>query len=128
MGRRFEVIDYHNESGDTLCQNLDLEHMTKHFKRERRERYERICRDVGFGHAVRSCLVDTGHRSGLEVHTLTTTGVVLVFNAESGRLVTMLVARPGQMVRYYAPFNERVPRGLYRKAYQNACVHHWNKD
>lgn len=128
MCKRFKVIDYHDEDADVRYQILGRARLTEHFKYGRRGRYERIRRDIGFGRAIRSCLVDTGHREGLEVHVLTTTGVVLVFNARDERLVTMLVARPGQVVRYYAPFGERAPRRLYRRACENACVHHWNED
>lgn len=99
---------------------------TEHFHVERHDRWERIKRDVGFGHALRQCLVDTGHHAGYEVHVLTSTGIVLVFNVKSGKLVTVLVARPGQLARYYEPFGEEVPKELLKRAYENTCLHHWN--
>ncbi len=78
------------------------------------------------GHFVRQCLVDTGHRAGCEVHVLTSTGIVLVFNAHSCKLVTVLVARPAQVARYYEPFGEDVPDWLMTRAYENTCVRHLN--
>lgn len=85
-----------------------------------------ICGLVVFGHIVRQCLVDTGHRAGCEVHVLTSTGIVFVFNAHSRKLITVLVARPGQVARYYEPFGEDVPDWLMNRAYENTCVRHLN--
>lgn len=95
-------------------------------ERTRHGRTTRIAETVGFGHVVRQCLVDTGHSAGCEVHVLTSTGIVLVFNARSGKLVTVLVARPGQVARYYEPFGEDVPDWLMNRAYENTCVRHLN--
>lgn len=66
------------------------------------------------------------YRAGCEVHVLTSTGIVLVFNAHSCKLVTVLVARPGQVARYYEPFGEDVPDWLMARAYENTCVRHLN--
>ena len=97
-----------------------------HLHYARHGRTTRIAETVGFGHVVRQCLVDTGHSAGCEVHVLTSTGIVLVFNARSGKLVTVLVARPGQVARYYEPFGEDVPDWLMNRAYENTCVRHLN--
>lgn len=128
MGSCFRVID--RKSGgslDAFRTELGRLRGSRHLCRERRERIVRIQREIGFGRIVRQCLVDTGHRAGLEVHVLTSTGIVLVLNARSGKLVTVLVARPGQVRRYYEPFGEEVPEELEERAYRNACIHHWNR-
>lgn len=49
-----------------------------------------------------------------------------MFNAHSRKLVTVLVARPGQVARYYEPFGEDVPDWLMNRAYENTCVRHLN--
>ena len=49
-----------------------------------------------------------------------------MFNAHSRKLVTVLVARPGQVARYYEPFGEDVPDWLMARAYENTCVRHLN--
>lgn len=127
MCRYFKVVEYRDGGhADVFDKMLRRARETEHFDTDRRSRYERILHRVGFGHAVRLCLVDTGHPAGREVHVLTSTGVVVVFNERTRRLVTMLVARPGQVARYYAPFGEEPPRRLYHRAYENTCVHHWN--
>lgn len=111
MGAYFHVIDRRDsESIERFRRELGRLRETEHLHSDRRERVRRIARDIGFGHPVRQRLVDTGHAAGLEVHVLTSTGIVLVFNAGSGKLVTVLIARPGQVRRYYEPFGEAVPR------------------
>ena len=118
MGSYFHVIER------KVGGNLDA--FRRELGRLRHERIMRIAQTVGFGHIVRQCLVDTGHRAGCEVHVLTSTGIVLVFNAHSRKLITVLVARPGQVARYYEPFGEDVPDWLMNRAYENTCVRHLN--
>lgn len=128
MCRYFHVIE-RKVGGDTdaFRRALGRVRQSDHFRDERKARLDRIRRNVGFGEVVRVCVVDTGHPAGHEVHVLTSTGVVLVLNARTKRLVTMLVARPGQVERYYRPFGEEVPEALLERAYQNTRVHHWNQ-
>lgn len=128
MGRCFHVIN--RRVGADIIDLRDGRgrfYETGHFHDDRGARFSRICRSVGLGHVVRQCLVDTGHPAGREVHMLTDTGVVVVVNARSHRLVTMLVARPNQVKRYYEPFGEEVPKELLARAYRNTRVHHWNR-
>lgn len=107
MGSYFHVIERKVGGNlDAFRRELGRLRESGHFHRDRHERIMRIAQTVGFGHIVRQCLVDTGHRAGCEVHVLTSTGIVLVFNAHSCKLVTVLVARPGQVARYYEPFGE----------------------
>lgn len=127
MCKRFHVINYKvGGSIDSYRQALGRVRESGHFRDERRDRLTRIRRDVGFGKVVRRCVVDTGHPAGYEVHVLTSTGVVVVFNARTKKLVTMLVARPEQVERYYRPFGETAPEELLARAYDNTRVHHWN--
>ena len=46
-------------------------------------------------------VVDRGHRNGPEVHKITDTALILVYNQRTGILVTKLIARPAQILRYY---------------------------
>lgn len=127
MGTRFHVIDY-KRGGDLAAFRRELGRLreTGHCHYERRARILRIAKTIGFGEVVRQCLVDTGHPAGREVHVLTSTAVILVFNEHTGRLVTALIARPGQVERYYEPFGEEVPFELMELAYDHTIVHHWN--
>lgn len=97
MGSYFHVIERKVGGNlDAFRRELGRLRESGHFHRDRHERIMRIAQTVGFGHIVRQCLVDTGHRAGCEVHVLTSTGIVLVFNAHSCKLVTVLVARSEQ--------------------------------
>lgn len=127
MGSYFHVIE-HKVGGnlDAFRRELGRIRESGHLHYARHGRMTRIAETVGFGHVVRQCLVDTGHSAGCEVHVLTSTGIVLVFNARSGKLVTVLVARPGQVARYYEPFGEVAPGWLMNRAYENTCVRHLN--
>ena len=127
MGSYFPVIERKVGGNlDAFRRELGRIRESGHLHYARHGRTTRIAETVGFGHVVRQCLVDTGHSAGCEVHVLTSTGIVLVFNARSGKLVTVLVARPGQVARYYEPVGEDVPDWLMNRAYENTCVRHLN--
>ena len=58
-----------------------------HYREERWQRERRI-REIGEGERYAE-------------HILTTNGVIIIYNAITNRLVTKLIARPGQIYRYY---------------------------
>lgn len=75
MGSYFHVIERKVGGNlDAFRRELGRLRESGHFHRDRHERIMRIAKTVGFGHIVRQCLVDTGHRAGCEVHVLTSTG------------------------------------------------------
>lgn len=69
MGSYFHVIERKVGGNlDAFRRELGRLRESGHFHRDRHERIMRIAQTVGFGHIVRQCLVDTGHRAGCEVH------------------------------------------------------------
>lgn len=72
---------------------------TKHYQEERGHRKE-VAEEIGRGNVMYKCLVDKGHRDGKEWHSITDTGLILIENAATGRYITTLIARPGQLSRY----------------------------
>lgn len=76
--------------------------VSKHYndKRHKREKFieERL---GGDGKVIDSFIVNKGHKNGLERHEITDNGIILVYNAFSGKLVSKLIARPQQIKRYY---------------------------
>lgn len=100
---------------------------TLHFKNSRIARFGRVQKEIGFGFVIRACVVDRGHANGQEVHVITDTGIVAVFNRHTESLITILVARPQQIKRYYAPFGDDVPEALMTAAYNNTVVKHLNR-
>lgn len=65
-------------------------------------RYEREVIAMGLGRfeLVNSFIVDRGHANGDEIHSVYRNGVVCVVNCTTLKLITYLIARPGQLKRY----------------------------
>ena len=74
--------------------------MTKHYELERQSR-EALIKKIGIGKIVKSVVIDRGHRNGPEVHAISETGIIMIFNKRTKELVTKLIARPAQIERYY---------------------------
>ena len=90
---------------------------SKHYSQDREAR-EAIIRKIGQGEVVASFRVDRGHRNGAEIHKITNTGIILIYNERTGKMVTKLIARVGQIKRYYTE-NEVIPSGLIDIARQH---------
>jgi hypothetical protein len=63
----------------------------------RDERIEFIKKEIGGGNSYRTFYWDRHHPKGPEVHIITTTGIIVVKNYYTRKLVTVLIARPGQI-------------------------------
>lgn len=75
--------------------------MTSRHWREDRQRRSHIIAQIGMGQIIKQVTVDRGHKNGPEVHKVTSTGLVLVYNKRTGIMVTILIARPNQIKRYF---------------------------
>jgi hypothetical protein len=73
---------------------------SKHYTRDRQQR-EAIINQIGIGNVIKEVVIDRGHRNGPEIHKITDTALILVYNQRTGILVTKLIARPAQILRYY---------------------------
>lgn len=83
---------------------------SKHYSQYRNERQYIIDNFIkGDGNVVDSFVIDRGHKDGAEIHTITDTGLIIVYNKDSGVLVTKLIARPSQIKRYYKNSNKSPP-------------------
>ncbi len=90
---------------------------TNHYKYKRYKREKFIDKHLnGDGNVIDSFVVDRGHKDGLERHDITDTGLIIVYNLNSGKLVTKLIARPQQINRYYQDVNREPPRWLINLA------------
>lgn len=79
--------------------------------------------DGGVGETVSGFLVDNHHENGLEEHFITNNALIIVRNHESHKFITALVARPGQVKRYYKALGRVAPKWLVKKAYDNFQNH-----
>lgn len=92
--------------------------LTKHWQ-ERKDRNDFIKNQIGIGNPIRTFKWDKGHPNGPELHTITDTGIIIVRNERTNKLVTTLIARPGQIYRYYKSVNETPPQDLMSIAQQH---------
>ena len=98
---------------------------TNHYKNKRYNREKFINKHLyGGGNVIDSFLVDKGHPMGAEVHCVTDTGLIIVYNATSKKLVTKLIARPNQIKRLYEGVDRKAPKWLVDLAYWHNTLHY----
>lgn len=102
-----------------------MKNQSNHYKNKRYKREKFIKRRLyGDGKIIDSFIVNKGHRDGLEKHCVTDTGLIIVFNLESGKLVTKLIARPKQLKRLYESVDRKAPKWLLDLAYWHNTLHY----
>lgn len=89
---------------------------SQHYKENRCNRETLISEVIREGNVVDSFVVDRGHKDGPEIHFITDTGIIVIHNQISGKMVTKLIARPGQIRRYYLAEGREVPEDIVRIA------------
>lgn len=92
---------------------------TNHLTIDRANRVRAIKELIGFGKQVRGFKVDNHHRNGAEYHLVTSTALILIFNFRTKKLITILVARPNQIKRYYEAAGDTAPQELLDLAYEH---------
>jgi len=97
---------------------------SKHYTIDRQER-ERIIQTIGIGKVVASFVVDRGHKNGAEIHQITDTGIIVIYNQHTKKMITKLIARPGQIRRYYK--DGKAPQKLIEKAIDNTVKNNYNQ-
>ena len=73
---------------------------SKHYNKDRIER-EKLIKKIGIGKEVATFRVDRHHINGAELHTITSTGIIIIRNERTNKMVTKLIARPAQISRYF---------------------------
>ena len=81
---------------------------TKHYEEQRNKR-EQLISDLGDSYIIDGFIVDKEHKDGLEVHSITNNGVIIIHNLHTGKLITKLIARPHQIERYYESTGREKP-------------------
>jgi hypothetical protein len=99
---------------------------TAHLTNDRVTRINAIRELIGFGKPVCGFKVDNHHRNGAEYHLITSTALILIFNYNSKKLITVLIARPNQIKRYYDNSNKVAPEELINLAYEHTKKHYNN--
>lgn len=94
-----------------------------HYAEQRQDRESFIDGHLGDGNIVESFTVNRGHPKGSETHSVTDTGIIIVRNTLTGKLITKLIARPEQLRRLYTSKGLKPPAALLRLAYKNNSKH-----
>ena len=82
---------------------------SRHYTEDRQAR-EALINMIGTGEAIATVRVDKGHRNGAELHTITTTGIIIIRNERTHKMITKLIARPGQIRRYFTEITEDIQK------------------
>ncbi len=90
---------------------------SKHWERDREARKEAI-EKIGVGHTIKSVEVDRHHKNGPEIHEISDTGIITIFNKTTRKMITQLIARPAQITRYFTE-GEIIPKNVLKLARQH---------
>lgn len=86
--------------------------ISNHYEKSRNKRELIINQFIGNGNILDKFCVDRGHKDGAEIHSITDTGLIIIENAITGKLVTKLIARPEQIERYYRKEKRQAPKAV----------------
>lgn len=92
---------------------------TMHYNNDKEVRRNTIEKYIGYGNDIFSAELDRGHKNGSEIHVVTDTAIIKIYNARTKKHVTDLIARPGQIKRVYNAKGQYAPRWLLEIAFEN---------
>lgn len=87
---------------------------SRHYQLDRELR-EEVIEFIGYGKIIKTVEIDRGHRNGAEIHELSDTGIINIYNKRTHKLITKLIASPGQVRRCYQE-SEIIPQFLLNLA------------
>lgn len=93
---------------------------SNHYNNDRKNR-EDLIKAIGYGKTIKTTVVDKGHKNGPEIHELSDTGIITIYNQRTKKMITKLIARPGQIARYYNR-NETIPAKVMNLARQHQKI------
>lgn len=97
---------------------LKITPSTKHMK-ERNDRFRKIEDTFGHGKVAHTFIIDKNHKDGNEIHQINDNGCIYIFNYKTGKMITCLIARPGQIRRYFENSPNKPSKDLIDKAFYN---------
>jgi len=84
---------------------------SKHYLVDRSKR-EELIQTIGEGKVIATFTVDKHHRNGPELHSITNTGIIIIRNKRTKKMITKLIARPAQIKRYFKTFPKELEKIL----------------
>lgn len=94
-----------------------MNNFSVHYQNERTERERFIKEFVGLGEE--KYVFEYDYNGTKQIHKITTTGIVNVYDRDGERLITRLVARPQQIKRYFQQHGQYAPRDLVTLAHEH---------
>lgn len=91
-----------------------------HYQKDRRFR-EKIIKSIGYGSTIKTVTIDRGHPKGAEIHKISDTGIISIYNEQTQILITRIIATPNQIKRYYSE-DEKVPQFLIALAVEHKLL------
>lgn len=124
MSQVFNVVRVIKQSNFKRYEEFAKRQQTIHFT-ERNERVKKYSElrllDIDFLYGF---IVDKNHPNGDEMHFINPNGIIYVMNCRSGKLITVLGARPGQIKRYFEALEIKVDNQVQRLL--NTAFSHYN--
>ena len=127
MQNNHEIISvrqYERRFKIELIKILVVTSSTYHASSERMARMDAAMRLDEGSHVDNIFVVDKGHRDGLELHVVTSRGIIYVLNKEKFEknincLVTVLIGRPNQVARLYRACGLYAPNMIIQHCIRN---------
>ena len=92
---------------------------TLHYNEDKEIRRNTIEKYIGYGDDIMSAEIDRGHKNGSEIHVVTNSGIIKIYNARTKKHITDLIGRPSQIKRVYNAKGVRCPKWLIEIAIEN---------
>lgn len=126
MDKEYKIFFLKDGVNENMIRRIVKEEIEKtlHFRDERGDRMNAIEELGGYGKSVCKNIVDRGHRNGPELFVLTDNAIIKVYNAETLRHVTDLIARPEQIIDRMGSSLAKLDRELLIQILNIARMHH----
>lgn len=95
---------------------------TSHLANDRQNRLNFVDKNIEEGKYITSFVVDTLHPNGNEIHHIFDNGIIKIENERTRRFITLLIARPQQIYRYWNGLNKVFPQ-KYQYVIHKAITH-----
>lgn len=99
---------------------------SRHWQNSRSKRRE-LVEAIGYDRIVKTVIRDYDHPKGPTEHRITNTGLILIYNHRTKLFITALIARPGQIRRYYRE-DEEIPEEVMTNARIHQRKGYYNDD
>ena len=118
------VRQYERRLSMELIKILAVSQATYHASADRMQRIDAAMRLDEGSKIAKIFVVDKGHKDGLELHVVSTEGMIYILNKNKFErnvdcFITVLVARPNQVARLYRACNAYAPNSIIQKGMKN---------